>query len=278
MPLAIPSVSQGVLQTLATCPRQFQYQYLQQFPQVEDPVFAERQRWGQHFHRLMQQLALGLPVQVVADADPELYACLERLLADQPWLRLPSTPDEQRQVETRLSLYFEDILLTGVYDLLVRLALPVPGGQSPDQAAIHDWKTGVHQPTIRSLKQRWQTRLYLYLLAETSGLPPQSLSMTYWFVRQSPIQAVKIPYSRRAHQATAQELRRLLDQLQDLIAQPQQLMPPLAEDSPACRYCAFASRCHGRLASPLPGGQSPDPLEVSAEPPLTWDAIEPLPL
>lgn len=259
MPLAIPAVSQGVLQTLATCPRQFQYQYLWQYPQVDDPAFTERQRWGQQFHRLMQQLALGLPVAVLADADPELYACLEHLLADQPWLDLPPPAGEQRQVETRLSLYLEDVLLTGVYDLLVR---------SPNQATIHDWKTGVHQPSRRSLQQRWQTRLYLYLLAETTGLPPEALSMTYWFVRQSPLQSVTLPYSRRAHKATAQDLRALLNQLRTLLAQPDRLMPPLAEDSLACRHCAYASRCHGER----------DALEQSAAPLLDWEAIEPLQL
>jgi CRISPR/Cas system-associated exonuclease Cas4 (RecB family) len=257
MPLAIPAVSQGVLQTLATCPRQFQYQYLWQYPQVDEPAFTERQRWGQQFHRLMQQLALGLPVEILAGADPELYTCLEQLLADQPWLGLPPPSGEQRQVETRLSLYIEDLLLTGVYDLLVR---------SPAQAVIHDWKTGVHQSSRRSLQQRWQTRLYLYLLAETCGLPPDALSMTYWFVRQSPIQSVTIPYSRRVHQATAQDLRALLNQLRDLIAQPDALMPPLAAESPACRHCAYASRCHGEQGV----------VEQKDAPPLDWGAIAPL--
>jgi CRISPR/Cas system-associated exonuclease Cas4 (RecB family) len=277
MSLAIPAISQGVLQTLDTCPRQFQYQYLQQFSQVEDPIFSQRQRWGQQFHRLMQQVALGLPVEAVADADPELYACLERLLADQPWLVGSRKPGEQRQVEIRLSLYFDNVLLTGVYDLLVRWISPVAGGQSPDQTAIHDWKTGVHQPASRSLKQRWQTRLYLFLLAEASGLPPETLTMTYWFVRQSPIQSVKVPYSRRAHQATAQDLRRLLDQLQQLIVQPQLLLPALAADSPACRYCAFASFCHGQLATTGSRGRPSNGVEA-VEPPLDWEAIEPLPL
>jgi hypothetical protein len=33
------------------------------------------------------------------------------------------------------------------------------------------------------LAKNWQTRLYLYVLAETSAYPPDSLSMTYWFVQ-----------------------------------------------------------------------------------------------
>ncbi|MEM9772166.1 MAG: PD-(D/E)XK nuclease family protein, partial [Cyanobacteria bacterium P01_D01_bin.73] len=59
------------------------------------------------------------------------------------------------------------------------------------QALIIDWKTAVNPRDRPDLKNDWQTKLYLYLLAETSPQPIESLKMVYWFVRDSKSSASK---------------------------------------------------------------------------------------
>jgi hypothetical protein len=65
-------------------------------------------------------------------------------------------------------------LLTVIYDLILL---------ESDRAVIFDWKTYLKPIDADKLAKNWQTRLYLYVLAETSAYPPDSLSMTYWFVQ-----------------------------------------------------------------------------------------------
>jgi hypothetical protein len=96
-----------------------------------------------------------------------------------------------------------------VYDLLLL---------GEHQAQIIDWKTYL-QPK-QNLDSHWQTRLYLYLLAETSHYQPEDLSMTYWFVKipHKP-QHVTYAYNRAKHEQTKQDLISLLNQLSSYLNQ-----------------------------------------------------------
>ena len=85
-----------------------------------------------------------------------------------------SLTDAFSQSEHRRTLAFNDYLLTVVYDLVVC---------TPQQGQIFDWKTHQRRPPESWLQGDWQTRLYLYVLCETTDLKPEQLSMTYWFVR-----------------------------------------------------------------------------------------------
>ena len=62
--------------------------------------------------------------------------------------------------------------------------------------------------------QHWQTKLYLYVLAETSDYLPEQISMTYWFVKlpKKP-QSLAIAYDTKQHQQNHQQLSYLLEQL-----------------------------------------------------------------
>jgi hypothetical protein len=96
-------------------------------------------------------------------------------------------------------------LLTVIYDLILL---------ESDRAVIFDWKTYLKPIDADKLAKNWQTRLYLYVLGETSAYPLDSLSMTYWFVQlpRSPEQ-ITFNYNRKLHQQTGRDLRRLLKDL-----------------------------------------------------------------
>lgn len=96
-------------------------------------------------------------------------------------------------------------LLTAIYDLLI---LDDKRGQ------ILDWKTYLQPQNEQKLRNNWQTRLYLYLLAETSDYLPEQLSLTYWFVKipHNP-QCLTIQYSQKLHQKNQEDLEHLLAQL-----------------------------------------------------------------
>lgn len=226
------SLNQGHLQLLSTCPPQFQRRYLEQLGGLLEPDRYQKTEWGKIFHHLVQQWTLGLPVKTLLEHSPEPTAqemriALQTLIDSVPALHL--SPQE-RQAEHSRTLIFEEVLFTVVYDLLV---------MGSDRAEILDWKT-YPQPTKKAtVINHWQTKLYLYVLAETSDYAPEQLSMTYWFV-QSPrkVKHLTIPYTLADHQRTEQDLFQLLAQLRPWLTDWQQRRSPLPHHA-QCQRCPY---------------------------------------
>lgn len=259
-----PSLTQTHLTLLETCPRKFQNIFIKSFSPPPDPDLQVSAAWGNQFHLLMQQQALALPITVMEPVDKEMTACLKQLRQTAPEL-FDAPAGWQHQSETQRTLAFNGYLLTVIYDLL-RLG--------PAQAEVVDWKTYQQTPKREWLENDWQTRLYLFVLAEASGLTPDQLSMTYWFVRGKNTETPKpeyqrLSYSLTQHEQTRLELISLTDHLTALIQQGTDF-PQVAQTSGKCERCPFAHRC-GRSDADLPGDV---PVALS----LDVDAIAEVPL
>ncbi|MGB3612453.1 MAG: PD-(D/E)XK nuclease family protein [Elainellaceae cyanobacterium] len=226
-------LSQSHLNLLARCPRQFQYTYLDQI----GGIASESQQqfvWGNQFHQLMLQRDLGLPLFPLLE--PELTHCMTALQVAAPHL---FDPTSAHQSEYQLSLPLATHTLVVVYDRLVL---------EGNRATIYDWKTHVRPLSAQQLSQSWQTRLYLYLLAEVGDYAPEALLMEYWFVRLTPNHSVptsvSLPYSTIQHNQTHTELTQQIQQLNQWLDQyDQQPLPQLPLDSPDCITCPFAVCC-----------------------------------
>ena len=103
--------------------------------------------------------------------DAELDLAFKELLKANPTLAQQNS--DWREAEHSRSLPCHNFLLTVIYDLLIF---------ERDQALILDWKTYRKPRRAEELSHNWQTRLYLYVLAETSDYQPQQIQMIYWFV------------------------------------------------------------------------------------------------
>lgn len=233
------TLTQSHLRQLEICPRRYQYTHLEHIPVPTDPAMVERQRWGTQFHLVMQQRELGLPIEQFLREDAALGTAVNELLAAAPDLFAPQ-PEDFRQSEHRRILTFNGYALTAIYDLLVL---------EPARGQIIDWKTYQRPPRQAQLDKEWQTRLYLYLLVETSDLTPEQVSMTYWFVappgaeaKSEPPSSVAIPYSAAKHRRTRAELQRLTDRLTTLLA-PGTDLPKVDMALGYCTQCPFAVRC-----------------------------------
>lgn len=244
-------VSQGHLHTFDDCPRKFQYQYIDQ---IGVPTPVEEQApyiRGSRFHRLLQQHELGLAVQSLAAEHSPLDHWLNRFLAAEPAILgggvEPAPIPLQRQSEQLRSQLCQNFLVVAVYDLFLAY---------PQHAQILDWKTYPRPQNPQHLTQSWQTRLYLYLLAETSSYQPEQLSMTYWFFERSESpengtgeptlpEFVQIPYTERLHHQTHQDLHQRLQRLETFLADYAKgdPFPQLPEGASRCHTCAFAVQC-----------------------------------
>ncbi|MBP5971312.1 PD-(D/E)XK nuclease family protein [Brasilonema sp. CT11] len=232
-------LSQGQLNLLERCPRQFQHTYLEQLHSPLDPEHEERQTLGSRFHLLMQQREMGLPIDTFLQEDAQLQSWMSGFANAAPEI-LNSIPNSQtfRESEHYRTLQVQDYLLTVIYDLLIA---------DNQQAQILDWKTYPKPSQKRKLEQNWQTRLYLYVLAETSDYLPENISMTYWFVQsEGKPQSMKFSYNTTRHQQTAKKLNQLLSRFTDWMKRYYQgkLFPQEPEGSKACDYCQYTTRCN----------------------------------
>jgi hypothetical protein len=243
-------LSQGLLSLLTACPRKFQHLYIDQLGLPIAPDQQDRLNWGSRFHLLMQQRELGLlevepsfgvelSVQLSPSEEEPLYRAIEAIVQAAPDL-FQTSPTRFRQSEHRRTLELNGYLLTAIYDLLIL---------DEQQAQILDWKTYPRPQNSGKLAQHWQTRLYPFLLAETSDYLPEQISMTYWFIQPGQSfqpQPLKFAYTEALHQQTAQDLNRLLSQLTEDLERYQahaESFPQVSLSSGDCDTCPFALRC-----------------------------------
>ena len=236
-------LSQTQLKILEECPRKFQHSYLELLASTTSPEHLEKLEWGSRFHLLMQQRELGLPLEFIAQQDPEMARCLTALIHTAAELFIPAENDDQtfRQAEHLRILIFQDYLFTVIYDLLIA---------EPNAAQIIDWKTYPRPQKSQSIAQSWQTRLYLYVLVETSDYSPEQVSMTYWFAQlqgEEPPQSLTFTYSQTQHDRTKQDLTNLLQKLtqwRQQYADKGEFLPQVDINSHLCDSCQFATRCN----------------------------------
>lgn len=245
-------LSQGLLELLEFCPRKFQYHYLEQLGSTALLELQERLTWGSRFHQLMQQQELGLPLSLANHLPAEevegLQRCVEALRQHAPNLFLPlhsqAAGDRlpHRYSEHSRSLWVDGVLLTVVYDLLIL---------GDRQATIIDWKTYPRPRQPQFLLHHWQTRLYPFVLAETTPYSPDQITMAYWFVQtQEPNgtitpQHLTIPYNHHDHEHTRQDLERWVRSLTAWMQAYEQGIPfPQVEEATGrCSTCPFQIRC-----------------------------------
>ena len=222
------NLSQSHLNFLSLCPPRFQQVYLDCLGSIPNPKQQENMEWGSRFHLLMQQRELSLPIEPLLAGDSELDSSIKNLIKAVPEL-IKSTPNVWREAEHYRTLGYGNFVLTVIYDLLVA---------QENKATILDWKT-YRQPQKRNkLASNWQTRLYMYVLAETSEYVPEQIQMTYWFVKSGKPTNVTFNYSQTLHQQTERDLSNLLTQLEMWLQNYQQDGIDLPH-KPDCQNCPY---------------------------------------
>ena len=181
---------------------------------------------------------MGLKIGSFLQTDSQLHSWMESFAITAPEILTPQADSETfRESEHLRTLQVKDYLLTAIYDLLIA---------NKEEVQILDWKTYRTPPGKRKLQYNWQTRLYMYVLAETSDYPPENISMTYWFVQsETKPKNIKFTYTSVQHQQTEKKLNQHLKKLTKWLQAYQQgeQFPQVPEGNKACNYCQYASRC-----------------------------------
>lgn len=235
-------LSQGHLSLLETCPRQFQHQFLEQLNlQNRSLEEEERIRSGSEFHQIIQQRSLQLPIEALLAKDPQLaqwFRAFERAMPDffDP---THAGPDLAESEQVRTLAYLGHSLVV-VYDYLVL---------EPESALILDWKTYRKPNPSSAIAKLWQSKLYPYVLHQTSHYQAHHIELRYWFFHHDTAQKLSLPYTDAKHRETDRQLTHLLTQLNHWLNDYKDRATPFPQtlDVKTCHSCAYAVRCDRTL-------------------------------
>jgi hypothetical protein len=233
---------------------------------AELSTWEKRARQGAAFHRLVHQHTVGIPEAALTESvtDPELHAWWRAYLDTPP----PDLPFQVRRSEVRLSAPLDGYRLMARYDLLA-----ITPGQ---RAVIVDWKTSQRRTERRHLANRWQTRVYRYVLAQAglelnkgAALQPDQIELIYWFTN-FPQQLERLPYDAGQHAADEVALLATMDEIARLTQEPRdQEQWTLTDDLRHCRYCTYRTLCErDEQASAV---DAPEPEWEPEEEPEGWE-------
>ncbi len=262
--------SQHSLNTYLRCQRRFQLTYIERqpwpMPEEEDPrAYQQYLERGTILHHWLVRRHLGI------DMEPIVAACEDEEL--RRWWRAAQEFDDSalpgaegggvREAELPVVVSLGEYSLYARYDYVAigsGVGQTRVGDPRPDvDAVILDWKTLERVPSLRVLRQRVQTRVYLYSLVTaghvlTGGAPldPERVEMWYWFANY-PEETARIAYSRAAYREDEAWLRALVV---EIATRPQDAFA-LTDDHRECRRCHYRTLCD-RAAKGAPGADALD--------------------
>jgi hypothetical protein len=247
--------SQHSLQDYIDCPLRFKLRYVDQFAwpaaETDDQLANElHQRQGVEFHRLVQQMAAGLPEEmiesVIRDARVlEWWHAFQAARTTFP-VDLDTKDGWIRLAEHTLTAGLAGHTLLAKYDLLMV--------KPADKIYIFDWKTGRRPISPDRLEGRVQTRVYRYLAVAAGQRWNNALNfiadrveMIYWQAAD-PMNPIHLPYSPALFEQDWAFLSGLLQQIENEPADGYMK----TDDARQCRFCNYRSYCE---RGTIPGSQ-----------------------
>ena len=264
MPLPIDfRFSQNNLQDFADCPRRFELKYLlkQDWPAlVSEPIqkFEHLQILGLRFHTLVQQNLAGIPIEkleITLD-DPNLARWWKNYLTF-----IEKYINSRRCVEYPQIIHFHNYRLIAKYDLLIF--------EESGNTIILDWKTTQFRTTSSVLRNKLQSLVYPYVLAESDkeSFHPENVQMVFWFP-EFPNDPEVCNYSIKLHKQNEEFLQEMIDKIAEMNTGEFEL----TDDERKCKYCIYRSLCDrgiqagdltGKDKDGVPGSDDTDPLNFN---------------
>jgi len=242
-------ISQASLSAAMQCLRRFWLRYVRR---VQHPapiaaplhVYEEHIQRGERFHTLVQQALNGVPVDhltATVDADPLLVGWWANWQQHGRALLPPNAAIAAEVTYTAPAPGRADPLASAGVPLRLIAKCDVVAA-TPDRLLIIDWKTTQRPTSPSQLADRWQTRIYRWVLARSfPARPPEAITMVYWSTAD-PTRPIALPYSAAQYAADQASLARLIEGLL-LALRDGEAAFPKTEDGRQCRFCSYRTLC-----------------------------------
>jgi hypothetical protein len=233
--------SQNNLQDFLDCERRFELRYLLKIkwpsPQTDAILETERRLLqGNRFHKMIEQFLSGITPEAITPSSDEidLSRWWENFIRFFPTYSLSGS----LLSEYTLGAPFNNFRLVAKFDLLAI--------EDHNKLTIMDWKTSLRRTSRVRLKERMQTRVYLFLLVlagntliSNTSMQPDQVELIYWFA-EHPDKPEIFRYSREQYLADEEFLSDLLFRIQKIKPSGFQL----TSDEKKCIYCRYRSLCN----------------------------------
>ncbi len=158
---------------------------------IRTTPISQGEKLGGEFHLIMQQIGLGLPVELFLKAYPQIDKWVE---AAKPFLDIPGS----KQWNASAQYLYKSQLLYANYDLIIHQEKQIIG---------LDWT--IQKPSkFQLLENSFHTQLRLFLLYEKTQLSAEDISLVYLFVNTGDV--YQFTYSKEKHLAFKERLEATL--------------------------------------------------------------------
>ena len=213
---------------------------------------------GRKFHLLAQRyFARGENIQKEYLTD-ELVQWFSRLKEFRPYNDV-----DIFKAEYDLRINKNTLKLVSKYDLLYI-------DERSNRFIIYDWKTNKKKLNANKLKDKLQTRVYLFVLKESivnvfskKNISYDDISIIYWNPRY-PRQNNKITYTENMYKSDREFIKSKIKEIKSLSYDEFNAV----SDEKTCKYCEYRPICHGKEAKEIDIEEDDIDLE------LDWDSVD----
>lgn len=242
--------SQSNLQDFVDCRRRFYWHHIKKlkWPALQSEPITEHEtemERGSAFHRLAHQYFLGVDANTLSTVEKDglLHAWWENFLRFVNASPDLTNPDTKLYPEFLVATRIRQFRIVAKFDLLAI---------TPDQGVFaFDWKTNHKKPRRLWLQNRMQTRIYLFVLNNTS---PRFLNVSienhhkpvrliYWFPNY-PDHPEIFSYNDRELSRNENILLDAMDLIERLALTEGYEHFPLTDEIKFCAFCNYRSLCN----------------------------------
>jgi len=235
--------NQANLQNFVDCRRRFQLLHLlrQKWPAIESEPNIQIEKdllLGQSFHKIIYQYFIGLSI---AEINKSIYDNDLKIW----WDNFLSTFVQTSICENWKSIYpeFTVIVQLANFDLIAKYDLLVINDDG--SAIIYDWKTSTKLPSRTWLRDRLQSKVYLWAFYDYAirmenfpVIVPDQIELNYWFANY-PETPIKFNYNLSRAIADEEYLSNTIQMIEGI--RNDEFFK--TSDEHRCQFCLYRSLC-----------------------------------
>lgn len=215
-----------MLELLEADPQKFQQIFIEDKPGLNLSNSIENQKNSERCHLLVQQMLLGLPIELLLESYPEFAWWISQL---QPII---SISNERKQINAIYQKLLQNVLIFTRFDLLMA---------GYENLTAVNWSITDKVIASDKLQNSWRTQVGLFLLAQNEQVLLENISIVYCFFNFNELSTTyQFSYSQSQHDSFKERLQATLSKIPIYHDADEQIIP-LDENEAQLNLQKFAS-------------------------------------